>query len=217
MKKLILSILAALIVIGVTVYLVQFLPSYRLAAEQSTVPPAPPHASWTTTNLPDAWSATASVMLPPGVVPFDISNTAGVEHIGGWTLPPAYLEKTRTMKTMHLNPSSPYDLAGCLVDPDLEQVTSETDQTIANTLFCVQVGTSVGAGQAYETTLYSSKDSSVPLAVSFNIHYANSVQVYAGCEKTADLTKPECSARQLNLPDDTQLFADIMATLQVKK
>lgn len=209
MKKILLSLIVALIVIGATTFLVRFLPSERIAEEALTIPSATPPTDWIPTNLVDAWSATASISLPPG-------SSLLEGKVNEWMLPEAYLGKSRGMKTSHLVPSSPYDERGCLISSDLERIESQKEQVIDHVLFCVQEGTSVGAGQVYRTLLYSSKDPAVPLAIFFTIHYANSVQVFAGCETAEDMTKPDCAAREFN-DDDMKIFTNMIGSMNIVK
>lgn len=206
MKKVFLTAVIAVAVIVLTVFLAPYLP----AQNNDTNPnPSPIPDGWMTVSLLDASPASASLALPS-----DAKNVK--EGMNRWTLADAYLEKSRTMKTTHLDASSARNPSGCFVSTDLESVISETETTLDGVPFCVETGLSVGAGQVYRTLMYASKDAAVPLAISFTIHYPNSVQVYAGCETEADLTKPECVARQFH-DDDMKLFTNIIATFKAVK
>lgn len=230
MKKIILSVLAGAFVIGATVYIVRYLPSDEGSPVDQTpsvttpvvVTPAPTPApvepananhpaDWKAIELIGAFPAKVTVALPP-----DAMEVAPNEATDYYIFADAYLEKSRSMKTVHLDSSSKYNAAGCLISNDLERIIATSETVLDGIPFCVQTGLSVGAGQVYRTLLYSSKDTSVPVAIAFTIHYANSVQVYAGCETEADLAKPECVAREFH-DDDMKLFTNIIASFNVKK
>ena len=226
MKNIILSVLAGVFVIGATVYVVRYLPdndapsaigqtpSTPVVTTPTPKPDEPANANhptdWKTVELVGALPAKVTLALPPDAVAVASNETPDY-----YTFADAYLEKSRSMKSLHLDASSKYDAAGCFTSNDLERVIATSEVTLDGIPFCVQTGLSVGAGQVYRTLLYSSKDTSVPVAIAFTIHYANSVQVYAGCETEADLAKAECVAREFH-DDDMKLFTNIIASFNVK-
>lgn len=231
MKKIILSVLAGVLVIGATVYAVRYLPNNDVPSANGQTPaattPSTPVAvmptprpdesananhvpDWETVELIGAFPAKVALALPPDAV--EVAPNETTDH---YTFADAYLEKSRSMQSIHLDASSKYDAGGCFLSSDLERVIATSSTVLDGIPFCVQTGLSVGAGQVYRTLLYSSKDTSIPVAIAFTIHYANSVQVYAGCETVSDLTKPECVAREFH-DDDMKLFTNIIASLKVK-
>ena len=225
MKKILLSALAGIVVVSATVYLVRYLPNDDAssedmqtpstpAAEASTQRPEEPananHApDWEAVELISAFPAKVTLALPPDAV--EIAPNEANDY---YRFSDAYLEKSRFMKTLKLTKYSKYDADGCLVSDDLERVIETSETVLDGIPFCVQTGLSAGAGQVYRTLLYSSKDASIPVAIAFSIHYASSVQLYAGCETEADLAKAECVAREFH-NDDMKLFTNIIASFNV--
>lgn len=139
-----------------------------------------------------------------------------MERAYQWTLPDAYLEKSRSMKLELFTQNTVFDATGCFVSNDIEHVTGGLTVAINGEAYCVVTGVSVGAGNVYRTTTYTKKDHTDPFAFSFSIHYVGDVHIYGGCETEEDAQKPECVAREFHVDQDTKLFGDIMETLHVE-
>jgi hypothetical protein len=163
------------------------------------------------------WANT--VILNEGVratvdLPQSAFATIGTQY--RWTLPEAYLEKSRSMKLELFTQSTVFNEKGCMISNDIERITEESMIMINGASYCVVTGLSVGAGQVYRTTVYTKADHTHPFALAFTIHYAGDVHVYGGCETDEDAKKKECIAREFHEEQDTQLFKDIMETLRVR-
>ena len=170
------------------------------------------------TVAPEIYIWKSVVLLNEGVhvtaqLPLKAFRTEGTLY--QWTLPDAYLEKSRSMKLELFTQNTVFDAAGCFVSNDIERVTDESTITINGEAYCVMTGVSVGAGNVYRTTTYTKKDHTDPFALSFVIHYASDVRIFGGCETEEDEKKAECIAREFHAPQDTKLFSDIMETLHV--
>ncbi len=161
----------------------------------------------------------STVILNEGVratvdLPQSAFATDGAKY--QWTLPAAYLQKSRSMKLELFTQSTVFDEKGCMTSNDIERITEESMMTINGASYCVVTGLSVGAGQVYRTTIYTKADHTHPFALAFTIHYASDVSMYAGCETVMDQQKKECVAREFHEVQDTKLFKDIMETLRVQ-
>lgn len=106
------------------------------------------------------------------------------------------------------------DANGCYVS-DLQSSTKQV--TVVGHPACLTTTDDPGAGNDVRSYYYAFATSSGHAIVELDIRHVIDVHVYAGCETDADLTKQTCIDYAFDEARDTQLFSDIMATVNISK
>ncbi len=210
MKNKLSALLIASLVLLVTVLVVNAVRSPLLTKEGTGV--VPDGESVSETEVPEGWETYTDAAAKYSI---SFPKSDGDPSKEVVNLPDAFKDKSRkfSLEVLELRDSR-LDPDYCFSSKAVGRGKKKT-VSIGGNSFCLTDITDAGAGSVFHTYAYTTEVNGEILLSSFFIRYPTSVQLYAGCEQTADLEKQECKDLAFDETKDTQLFKDILQTLVV--